>query len=95
MEQCLDKAKVVGSIPSTPTNLGMWCSGLTCLPVTEKIAGSNPVLPAKLIYNYSNVLLTEPVHEVVRENGVARNLHVERTQDALTDECFSRERTCG
>ena len=20
-----------------------WCSGLTCLPVTQKIAGSNPV----------------------------------------------------
>ncbi len=28
-------------------NAGSWCSGLTCLPVTEEIAGSNPVGPAK------------------------------------------------
>lgn len=27
---------------------GSWCSGLTCLPVTEEIAGSNPVEPAKV-----------------------------------------------
>ena len=27
--------------------LGSWCRGLTCLPVTEEIAGSNPVEPAK------------------------------------------------
>jgi hypothetical protein len=26
---------------------GLWCRGLTCLPVTEEIAGSNPVRPAK------------------------------------------------
>jgi hypothetical protein len=26
---------------------GSWCRGLTCLPVTEEIAGSNPVGPAK------------------------------------------------
>jgi manganese efflux pump family protein len=26
--------------------LGSWCRGLTCLPVTEEIAGSNPVEPA-------------------------------------------------
>jgi hypothetical protein len=25
---------------------GSWCRGLTCLPVTEEIAGSNPVGPA-------------------------------------------------
>ena len=29
------------------TALGSWCRGLTCLPVTEEIAGSNPVEPAK------------------------------------------------
>jgi hypothetical protein len=27
--------------------LGSWCRGLTCLPVTEEIAGSNPVEPAR------------------------------------------------
>ena len=27
-------------------NMGSWCRGLTCLPVTEEIAGSNPVEPA-------------------------------------------------
>ena len=26
---------------------GLWCRGLTCLPVTEEIAGSNPVRPAR------------------------------------------------
>jgi hypothetical protein len=26
--------------------MGSWCRGLTCLPVTEEIAGSNPVEPA-------------------------------------------------
>jgi hypothetical protein len=26
---------------------GSWCRGLTCLPVTEEIAGSNPVGPAR------------------------------------------------
>ena len=29
--------------------MGSWCRGLTCLPVTEEIAGSNPVEPAKII----------------------------------------------
>jgi hypothetical protein len=27
-------------------DVGSWCRGLTCLPVTEEIAGSNPVEPA-------------------------------------------------
>ena len=27
---------------------GSWCRGLTCFPVTEEIAGSNPVEPAKI-----------------------------------------------
>ncbi len=27
-----------------------WCSGLTCLPVTQKIAGSNPVGSAYFLY---------------------------------------------
>jgi hypothetical protein len=25
--------------------MGLWCRGLTCLPVTQEIAGSNPVSP--------------------------------------------------
>ena len=29
----------------------LWCSGLTCLPVTQEIAGSNPVSSAKNITN--------------------------------------------
>src|SRR6266851_4682557 len=29
--------------PNKCTNQEPWCSGLTCLPVTQKIAGSNPV----------------------------------------------------
>jgi hypothetical protein len=29
-------------------SVGSWCRGLTCLPVTEEIAGSNPVEPAKV-----------------------------------------------
>ncbi len=28
-----------------------WCSGLTCLPVTEEIAGSNPVGSA-IVYEF-------------------------------------------
>ena len=35
--------KVVGSNPSPATNLVSWCSWLTRLPVTQKIAGSSPV----------------------------------------------------
>ena len=38
--------KVVGSNPSPATNLCFtvpWCSWLTRLPVTQKIAGSSPV----------------------------------------------------
>ena len=31
------------SLPGAPTIQEPWCSGLTCLPVTQKIAGSNPV----------------------------------------------------
>jgi hypothetical protein len=34
--------------------LGSWCRGLTCLPVTEEIAGSNPVEPAR---NYCDATL--------------------------------------
>ena len=34
--------KVVGSNPS-PATMVPWCSGLSRLPVTQKIAGSNPV----------------------------------------------------
>src|SRR5258707_7869521 len=33
--------------PNKCTNQEPWCSGLTCLPVTQKIAGSNPVGSAR------------------------------------------------
>ena len=42
--------KVVGSNPSPATNLVSWCSWLTRLPVTQKIAGSSPVETA--IYGF-------------------------------------------
>ena len=37
--------KVVGSNPAPATNFNAepWCRGLTCLPVTQETAGSNPV----------------------------------------------------
>src|SRR5690606_39009464 len=37
--------KAAGSNPAPATNLTAepWCRGLTCLPVTQEIAGSNPV----------------------------------------------------
>jgi hypothetical protein len=38
--------KVAGSNPVPATNLELWCRGLTCLPVTQEIAGSNPVSSA-------------------------------------------------
>jgi predicted benzoate:H+ symporter BenE len=49
--------KAAGSNPAPATNLisgtkllrtimELWCSGLTCLPVTQEIAGSNPVSSA-------------------------------------------------
>ena len=42
--------KVEGSNPSPATNLVSWCSWLTRLPVTQKIAGSSPVETA--IYGF-------------------------------------------
>ena len=45
--------KVVGSNPSPATNLVSWCSWLTRLPVTQKIAGSSPVETA--IWLHSSV----------------------------------------
>jgi hypothetical protein len=44
--------KAAGSNPAPATNfihVEPWCRGLTCLPVTQEIAGSNPVGSA--IYN--------------------------------------------
>ncbi len=40
-----------------------WCSGLTCLPVTQKIAGSNPVgsVAGKKLWDDS--VTTQPVTE--------------------------------
>ncbi len=40
--------KVVGSNPAPATNntVELWCRGLTCLPVPQEIAGSNPVSSA-------------------------------------------------
>ncbi len=36
--------------------LELWCRGLTCLPVTQEIAGSNPVSSAnKLKFKYAVV----------------------------------------
>ncbi len=40
------KQDVGGSIPSSPTIMELWCRGLTCLPVTQEIAGSTPVSSA-------------------------------------------------
>ena len=45
--------KVVGSNPTPATNLVSWCSWLTRLPVTQKIAGSSPVETA--IWLHSSV----------------------------------------
>jgi hypothetical protein len=41
--------KVAGSSPAPATKqikMELWCRGLTCLPVTQEIAGSNPVSSA-------------------------------------------------
>ena len=45
--------EVGGSNPSPATNLVSWCSWLTRLPVTQKIAGSSPVETA--IWLHSSV----------------------------------------
>ena len=36
-----------------------WCSGLTCLPVTQKIAGSNPVGSGRLFMYFSSNYRTD------------------------------------
>ncbi len=41
----VDSAKILWS----KLGKGSWCRGLTCLPVTEEIAGSNPVGPASVL----------------------------------------------
>jgi hypothetical protein len=57
--------KAAGSNPAPATNLllredlhsvELWCSGLTCLPVTQETAGSNPVSSAIFshVYNMSH-----------------------------------------
>ena len=43
---CEQKSNVFCSHKRHKIGEGSWCSGLTCLPVTEEIAGSNPVGPA-------------------------------------------------
>lgn len=42
LERAFHKREVEGSNPSSDTR-EPWCSGLTCVPVTDEIAGSNPV----------------------------------------------------
>jgi hypothetical protein len=53
--------KAAGSNPAPATNrstldearfyhMELWCSGLTCLPVTQETAGSNPVSSATLTF---------------------------------------------
>ena len=44
----------------------VWCSGLTCLPVTEEIEGSNPFISAKgplveMVYNTTRSRCVVPV----------------------------------
>ncbi len=50
-EHLLYTQGVTGSSPVSPTRkqngyAEAWCSGLTCLPVTQEIAGSTPVASA-------------------------------------------------
>lgn len=60
IERDATNVEVGGSIPLGDAKIiERWCRGLTCLPVTEKITGSNPVRSAKFtldlfsIYMYS------------------------------------------
>ena len=48
VEQRIRNARVRGSSPfnGTISFVELWCRGLTCLPVTQEIAGSNPVSSA-------------------------------------------------
>ena len=38
----------------------LWCRGLTCLPVTQEIAGSNPVSSAIIIYGDRGEVVNAP-----------------------------------
>ena len=59
------KQRVGGSIPSASTILKLedaelWCRGLTCLPVTQEIAGSNPVSSANFVYGDRGEVVNAP-----------------------------------
>jgi hypothetical protein len=55
--------KAAGSNPAPATNFTQvvepWCSGLTCLPVTQEIAGSNPVGSAIFLHHEALAQLVE------------------------------------
>ena len=61
------KQRVGGSIPSTSTilNSELWCSGLTCPPVTRETAGSNPVSSATFIHGSVAQLVEQRTENLV------------------------------
>src|SRR2546425_10202368 len=62
-----------------------WCSGLTCLPVTQKIAGSNPVGSGR-----TSVL--SPAEPWSRQTPRSRSASVR--QEETLDGVLLRQRSC-
>ena len=74
--------KVVGSNPSPATNLVSWCSWLTRLPVTQKIAGSSPVETA--IYGF----IAQSVEQGTENPCVAGSIPAGATILIKTTKCY-------
>ena len=72
-----------------------WCSGLTCLPVTQKIAGSNPVGSGRLFMYFSSNCRTNVLPHsglpstILFRNGLLIITRRTQTERMALSTCFS------
>ena len=58
----------------------LWCRGLTCLPVTQEIAGSNPVSSARYLGDRGEVVNAPDCGSGIRGFDSHRSPHIENCQ---------------